>query len=55
MNLIFLKVGNLLLKMPFGDIREAAGEKTFNPVEDRFVIKNNQYIVKNGTEMIKNH
>ncbi|HCT9010932.1 TPA: nitroreductase family protein, partial [Staphylococcus aureus] len=22
-----------------GDIREAAGEKTFNPVEDRFVIK----------------
>ncbi|MBC9738154.1 nitroreductase family protein, partial [Staphylococcus aureus] len=23
----------------FGDIREAAGEKTFNPVEDRFVIK----------------
>ncbi len=38
-NLIFLKSWKLIAQMPFGDIREAAGEKTFNPVEDRFVIK----------------
>ncbi|MGE7103399.1 hypothetical protein ACQKH8_05110, partial [Staphylococcus aureus] len=33
------KSWKLIAQMPFGDIREAAGEKTFNPVEDRFVIK----------------
>ncbi|ENN60868.1 nitroreductase family protein [Staphylococcus aureus] len=33
------KSWKLIAQMPFGDIREATGEKTFNPVEDRFVIK----------------
>ncbi len=37
MNLIFLKVGKLIAQMPFGDIREAAGEKTFVSIEWKIV------------------
>lgn len=30
---------NLVAQMPFGDVREQAGEKEFKPVEDRFLIR----------------
>lgn len=29
----------LYAQMPFGDVREDAGEKSFHPIEDRFIIK----------------
>ncbi|MBO1198329.1 nitroreductase family protein [Staphylococcus simiae] len=33
------KSWKLVAQMPFGDVREPAGQKEFNPIEDRFLVR----------------